>query len=45
MQHGPRFQHFEVVPLTGALGAEIRGVALSPDTDAAVFAEMRRALD
>jgi len=45
MKHDPRFQHFEVIPLTGALGADIRGVALSGDADAVVFAEMRRALD
>ena len=37
MKHDPRFERFEVIPLTGALGAEIRGVALSPDADSAVL--------
>ena len=40
-----RFERFEVVPLTGALGAEVRGVELAPDADETTFAEVRRALD
>jgi taurine dioxygenase len=40
-----RFQRFEVLPLTGALGAEVRGAVLTPDADDEVFAEVRRALD
>jgi alpha-ketoglutarate-dependent taurine dioxygenase len=45
MLRDPRFQQFEVIPLTGALGAEIRGVQLAGDADAGVFSEVRRALD
>jgi taurine dioxygenase len=33
----------EVVPLTGRIGAEIRGVRLEPDLDAAVVAEIQAA--
>ena len=43
MPRDPRFPHFEVIPLTGALGAEIRGVKLSADADAQVFADLRHA--
>ena len=45
MQRDARFERFEVIPLTGALGAEVRGVVLAPDTAGDVFAEVRRALD
>ena len=45
MQRDPRFQRFEVLPLTGALGAEVRGVRLSGDADDEIFAELRRVLD
>ena len=45
MLRDPRFQQFEVIPLTGALGAEVRGVELSGDADAELFADVRRALD
>jgi len=45
MLRDTRFQRFEVTPLTGALGAEVRGVLLAPDADAEVFADVRRALD
>lgn len=38
------YQHIEVRPLSGALGAEIRGVDLSKAVDDATIAEMRRAL-
>ena len=39
-----RFERFEVVPLTGSLGAEIRGADLL-DGDDGIVAEVRRALD
>lgn len=45
MSRDPRFPRFEVLPLTGALGAEIRGVDLAATRDPALYAEMRRALD
>jgi alpha-ketoglutarate-dependent taurine dioxygenase len=45
MLRDDRFERFEVVPLTGALGAEVRGVELAPEADEATFAEVRRALD
>jgi taurine dioxygenase len=45
MHRDPRFEHFEVLPLTGALGAEIRGVDLAAHPEDAVFADVRRALD
>ena len=38
------FQHITVSPISGALGAEIGGVDLSRPLDAAVIAEIRRAL-
>src|SRR5437763_15941406 len=41
----PNFPHFEVLPLTGALGAEVRGIDLAAWPDDAVFADLRRALD
>ena len=40
-----RFQRFEVVPLTGALGADVRGVELAANADDEMFDEVRRALD
>jgi taurine dioxygenase len=45
MLRDPRFHRFEVIPLTGALGAELRGVELAPDADDELFIEVRRALD
>src|SRR5215210_5670847 len=45
MLRDPRFEQFEVIPLTGALGAEVRGVELSSDADPASYAALRRALD
>jgi taurine dioxygenase len=45
MLRDPQFNQFEVNPLTGALGAEVRGVALSGDADDGVFAALRAALD
>lgn len=44
MLRDERFETIEVTPITGALGAEIRGVDLLNDDDA-VIAEVRRALD
>ena len=34
----------EVVPVTGSIGAEIRGVTLSGDLDAATISDIRAAL-
>ena len=45
MLRDPRFQQFEVIPLTGALGAEVRGIALSGGADAGTFSQLRAALD
>ena len=45
MHRDPSYQRFDVVPLTGALGAEIRGVDLANQDDPAIVAEVRRALD
>ncbi|MFT8246147.1 TauD/TfdA dioxygenase family protein [Roseomonas sp. BN140053] len=45
MLRDPRFERFEVLPMTGALGAEIRGVDLGSDPEDAVFADVKRALD
>jgi alpha-ketoglutarate-dependent taurine dioxygenase len=41
----PRFQKIEVYPITGALGADIRGIDLAARPDDASFAELRLALD
>src|SRR5688500_9219140 len=40
-----RFHRFEVLPLTGALGADVRGVELAANADDELFKEVRRALD
>jgi alpha-ketoglutarate-dependent taurine dioxygenase len=45
MHRDPAYQRFDVVPLTGVLGAEIRGADLANDRDPALVAEVRRALD
>lgn len=45
MHRDPRFSHFDVVPLTGALGAEIRGVDLGAGPADVVFNDVQRALD
>jgi taurine dioxygenase len=45
MLRDARFSRFEVMPVTGALGAEIRGATLSGDAPEEVFADVRRALD
>ncbi len=49
MYHDSHFRRFEVLPLTGALGADIRGVdlgaALADPAGDAVFEDVRRALD
>lgn len=45
MHRDPSYRHFEVSPLTGALGAEIRGLDLAATHDPATVAEVRRALD
>ncbi len=44
MQQNLEFQQFSAVPLTGALGADIRGVDLTTAGEV-VFADLRRALD
>ena len=38
------FQKFEVLPLTGALGAEVRGIDLAAGPDEQTFDDLRRAL-
>lgn len=40
---GPEYRTFEVAPIAGALGAEIRGVDLADDLPDEVVAEIRRA--
>ena len=44
MLRDTRFQHIDVMPLTGALGADIRGVDLATASEAA-FEEVRMALN
>jgi len=44
MLHDTRFQRFEVSPLTGALGADVRGIDLAASPDDTTFEDMRRAL-
>src|SRR5260370_1502186 len=38
------YRHIEVVPASGSLGAEIRGVNVAAALDGAVIAEIRQAL-
>jgi taurine dioxygenase len=38
------FQRFEVFPITGALGADVRGIDLAAGPDEATFEDLRRAL-
>ena len=45
MMRDNRFQRFEVIPLTGALGVDVRGVELADNADDEVFKELRRVLD
>jgi alpha-ketoglutarate-dependent taurine dioxygenase len=45
MLRDPDFQRFDVNPITGALGADIRGVDLSTTADEAVIADVKRVLD
>ena len=45
MMRDQRFQRLEVVPLTGALGADVRGVDLAANANDDVFTELRRVLD
>lgn len=44
MLRDPAFQRFDVLPITGALGAEVRGARLAADADEALFTELARAL-
>jgi taurine dioxygenase len=44
MLRDTRFQRFEVSPLTGALGAEVRGIDLGAEPGDAAFEDLRRAL-
>ena len=44
MHRDPAYKKFEVLPITGALGAEIRGVDLQT-ADEATFEEVRSVLD
>ncbi len=44
LRDGDDYRHIEVLPLTGTIGAELRGVDLSTRLDDEVVAEIRRAL-
>jgi len=43
MADAPAYRHIEVVPLSGSIGAELRGIDLRHSLDPAVVAELRRA--
>lgn len=45
MLRDARFERIEVFPITGSLGADIRGVDLGAHPDEATFREVKRALD
>ena len=45
MLRDSRFERIEVLPITGALGADIRGVDLSAEPDEAQLGEVRKALN
>ncbi len=45
MLRDPRFQRFEVMPITGALGADVRDVELGANADDELFKDLRRVLD
>jgi alpha-ketoglutarate-dependent taurine dioxygenase len=44
MLRDPKFQRFEVLPFTGSLGAELRGIDLTAGPDDATFEDVRNAL-
>jgi len=44
MHRDPDFQRFQVIPVTGALGAEVRGIDLAAHPDDETFADLRRVL-
>lgn len=45
MLRDPRFERIEVFPLTGSLGADVRGVDLGAHPDEDTFREVKKALD
>ncbi len=45
MLRDPRFKRIDVSPITGALGADIRGVDLAASPDEETFREVKKALD